>query len=87
MNKKYEIKNGWLIINRLGERHNGEYRSCRLSSISYMCGYKIGREGFSIKLLYTGWDPRTEILYTEDEKDIFLSDLNYLQELLMNTSN
>ena len=87
MNKKYEIKNGWLIINTLDNQNNKYYQSCRLSSISYMYGYKIFREGFSIKLLFSGLDTKTEILYTEDEKDIFLTDLNYLQELLMNTSN
>jgi len=87
MNKKYEIKNGWLIINTLDNQNNKYYQSCKLSSISFMYGYKVFQKGFSIKLIFSGLDTKTEILYTEDEKDLFLSDIDYLQKILMSFSN
>lgn len=85
MNKKYEIKNGWLILNTLENQKDRYYQSCKLSSISYMYGYKIFRGGYSIRLLFSVLDTQTEILYTEDEKDLFLSDIDYLQKILMSS--
>jgi hypothetical protein len=88
MTKKYEIKDGWLIINKLSyekDVHNifQSYRSIKLTSISSLFGqYRKETDYYQIKLFISGFDTGLTIDYRKEEKQIFLNDLKSLQDLL-----